>query len=115
MRLVLTCNGNKHHTYNFPDCVFDPELPINIIDIPTLGAFFGKYDAMPRSDDYGTWVKSSDTKSQFVWDHGKHERHFIHGSSRLPELYLYIGQGYSTASCTRMHRFMAHKVHFAFS
>ena len=54
MRLVLTCDGNKHHTYDVPYCVFDTESPINLIGIPALGALFGKYAAMPSSDNEGT-------------------------------------------------------------
>ena len=116
MRLVLTDNANKHHTYDIPNCVFDPESPINICGIPFLGEFFGDQakNSCITSED-GTRVTSGSTKSHFVWDHGKHERHFFHGSSRLPELYLYVGHGYFNAFCTRVRKYMDDKVLFAFS
>ena len=102
VRLVLTCGVNNHHTYDFPDCVFDTESPINIISITALGAFFGKYDTMPSSDDEGNRVKSSATKSQFVWDHGKDERHFSSDQadchSYTSTLAMYISLHFSHAS-----------------
>ena len=42
----------------------------------------------------GTNIKSGATKSHLVWDHGKHERHFLHGSSQMPELFFYVCNGY---------------------
>ena len=62
-----------------------------------------------------TAVKSGDTKSNFFGDHGKHERHFIHGSTQLPELTLYVGHGYFNEFCTRVHKLLGNKVHYAFS
>ena len=115
MRLTLTCDGNENHTYDVPGCVFDPDSPINLIGIPFLGKYFGSHDTLKSSDEDGTWVKSSATKTTFVWDHGKHERNFRHGESGLPELYLYVGKGYFTAFTTRIQSFLGDKVHFAFS
>ena len=40
LRLVLTNDKNGHHTYNIRDYIFDPESPINILGIPTLGKHF---------------------------------------------------------------------------
>jgi hypothetical protein len=37
LRLVLTDDARKHHTYDVPDCVFDPDTPINILGVPFLG------------------------------------------------------------------------------
>ena len=62
MRLTLTCDGNENHTYDIPECVFDPDSPINLIGIPFLGKYFGSQDKMKNSDKDGTWVKSSATK-----------------------------------------------------
>jgi len=90
IRLVMTCDHNKQHWYDIPGSFFDPDSPINLIGIPFLGDYFGKNDKVPNSDDDGTWVKSSASRSQFTWDYRKNERHFSHGSSRLPELYLYV-------------------------
>ena len=38
----------------------------------------------------------------------------MHGSSRMPELYLYVVHGYFKAFCTRLHKFLSDKLHFAF-
>ena len=114
MRLVLTDDANVNHTYEVPGCVFDPESPINIIGVPTLGKFFGdQSDALHEMD--GTTVCSGSTKSHFIWDHGKHERHFMHGESQLPELYLYVGTGYFEAFTTRIRKYFGDKVHYAYS
>ena len=115
MRLTLTCDGNENHTYDIPECVFDPDSQINLIGIPFLGKYFGSQDKMKNSDEDGTWVKSSATKTTFVWDHSKHERNFRHGKSGLPELYLYVGKGYFTAFATRVQTYLGDKVNFAFS
>ena len=40
-RLVLTDNKNGNYTYDVPGYVFDPAMPINILDAPALGTFFG--------------------------------------------------------------------------
>ena len=115
-RLVLTDNENKHHTYDVPGCVFDPATPLNILGVPALGTFFGdNADASNPYDEDGTTIKSGATRSHFVWDNGRHERHFMHGSSRMPELLLYVGHGYFNAFCTRIHKLLSDKVHYAFS
>ncbi len=41
MRLALTDNVNLHHTYDTPVCVYDPELPINILGILFSWNYFG--------------------------------------------------------------------------
>ena len=38
----------------------------------------------------------------------------MHGSSHIPELYLYVGHGYFTSFCIRVHKFLSDKVHFGF-
>ncbi|KAL7532041.1 hypothetical protein ACHAXR_004390 [Thalassiosira sp. AJA248-18] len=114
MRLVLTDDSNQNHTYDIKDCVYDPDSPINILGVPFLGKYFGDQSSDLYEMD-GTSVCSGSTKSHLIWDHGKHERHFMHGSSELPELYLYVGTGYFTAFTTRVHKFLGDKVHYAFS
>ena len=114
LRLVLTDDAHKHHSYNVANCVFDPDTPINILGVPFLGKHFG--DQSSEFDEMdGTTVCSGSTKSHFIWDHSKHERHFMHGSSELPELYLYAGTGYFTAFTTRIRKTFNDKVHYAFS
>ena len=99
-----------------PGCVFDPSTPINILGVPALGMFFGNNaNAGSPYDEDGTTIKSGATRSHFIWDHSKHERHFMHGSRLMPELQLYVGHGYLNAFCTRIHNLLRDKVHYAFS
>ena len=79
LRLVLTDSSNKHHTYSIPICVYDYKIPLNILGVPALGAYFdnGADIRSPLEED-GTKIQSVSTKPRFVWDHGKYERHFIH-------------------------------------
>ena len=111
-RLVLTNNTNIHHTYDVPVCVFDPSMPINILGVPALGMFFGdNANASSPYDEDGTTIKLGATRSHFIWDHGKHERNFMHGSSLIPELHLYVGHGYFNAFCTCINKLLEVKVH----
>ena len=114
MQLILTDDANTHHEYNIKDCVYDPESPINILGIPFLGKHFGDHSNDLYEMD-GTSVCSGSTKSHFIWDHGKFERHFMHGSSELPELYLYVGTGYFQSFTSRLTKYFGDKVHYAFS
>ena len=66
--------------------------------------------ADPLAED-GTTIKFGSTKSHFIWDHGRHERHFMHGSSQITELYLYVSHGYFTAFCTRVNKFLFEKAY----
>ena len=72
-------------------------------------------DARDMIASNGTNIKSGETKSHFVLDHGKHERNFLHGSIQMPELFLYVGNGYFNAFCTRVHKMLSDKVHYSFS
>ena len=92
--LVITNDRSEHHVYTIPGFVFDSEIPINILYIPTFKTLFG-YNAdvhNPLAED-STTIKLSATKSHFLWYHGKHKRHFMHGSSKILELYLYVSHG----------------------
>ena len=81
-----------------------------------LGTFFGdNSDATYYISEDRTTIKAGSTKSYLIWDHGRHERHFMHASSRMPELYLYVGHGYFKAIYTIANNFFSDKVHFAFS
>ena len=94
----------------------DPATPINILGVPALGTFFG--DNANASSPYNkddTTIKSSATRSHFIWYHGKHERHFMHGSSLMPEIHLYVGHGYFNAFFTPIQKLLGDKVHYAFS
>ena len=89
----------------------------NVLGVPFLGKhhFKDQADANSLYDDDGTTIKSGSTKAHFIWDHGKHERHFFIGDSDLPELYLYVGQGYFKAFCTRVRKYFDDQVIHAFS
>ena len=98
MKLILTDNANKHHLYKILCCVFDPKTPVNILGVTYLVTFFvdNKDATYPFAED-GITIKLGSTKSHFMWDHGRHEWNFMHGSSHLPELYLYVGHEYFIA------------------
>ena len=63
----------------------------------------------------GTQFYGGAARSHFIWDHGNHERHFMHGSSLMPELHLYVGHGYFNSFCTRIHQILREKVHYVLS
>ena len=115
LHLVINNDSNKHHTYSINNCVYYPESPLNTLGFPAIGVYFedGADIRSPLQEDI-TIILSGSTKSHFVWDHGKHERHFIHGSRQLPELILYFGYGYFNALCTRVHKILRYQVHYAF-
>ena len=73
LRLVLTADSNKHHTYSIPGCVYDPKFSLDILGVPALGAYLddGAYIQSSLEDDR-TSIKYGSTKSHFFWDHGKH-------------------------------------------
>ena len=91
-------------------------MPINIIGVPALGMFFGDNAnaGSPYNKD-GTTIKSGAMRSHFIWDHGKHQQHFMHSSRLMPELHLYVGHGYFNEFCTSIQKLMRDKVHYAFS
>ena len=41
IKLILTDDAKKHHSYIIPRCVFDPKTPVNILVVPALGTIFG--------------------------------------------------------------------------
>ena len=99
-----------------PGCIFDPATLINILGVPALGTFFvNNANAISPYDKDGTIIKSGSKRSHFIWYHGRHERYFMHGSILIPELHLYIGHVYFNAFCTRIHKLLRDKVHYAFS
>ena len=115
IKITLTDDSGKSFTYHIPDAIYDEHSPYNIIGIPFLGKYFGKNDSIPSDDDDGTHVHSSANKSIFVWDHGKHIRHFTHSAKGLPELTCEVGYGYFQAFATRVARHYDDTVHYAFS
>ena len=39
LRLALTDDSNKTHSYDIQDCIYDPDSPVNIVGIPVLSEF----------------------------------------------------------------------------
>ena len=74
----LTRNAGQTFEYHIPNAIYDPNSPFNILGIPFLGDYFGAKDTVPNRDDDGTYVKSSASKTTFVWDYGQHSRDFTH-------------------------------------
>ena len=63
LRLVLTDDGNTHHSYDVPGCVLDPHTPLNILGVPALGTFFKDHaNASSPYDEDSTPIKSGATK-----------------------------------------------------
>jgi hypothetical protein len=113
MRLVLKNDKGKTCSYDIPDVVYDPELSYSLLGIPFLGKYFARIDEANEFDEQ-TWIQSTLT-SLFQWDHGKHQQHFKHGNTYLPELQTNEGETYFTAFCTRISNFVNDKINYAFS
>ena len=107
LKLILSDDANKNYSHVVRSCVFDPNTPVNILGVTTLGTFFGdsEYATDPLVED-GTTIELGATKSQFIWDHGRHERHFMDGCIQNIELYLYVGHRYFTYFCTILHKLL---------
>ena len=117
MQLILTDDSNVDHSYEIPNCIYDPNSPVNMIEIPVLEKYFNNAEEGPDAvaEDDGSTILSSGCRSHFKWDHGKHSLHFNHPDSQLPELCLYQGTGYFSAFCSRLQSAYDNNVHFAFS
>ncbi len=111
--LVLKDDKGKIWSYNIPDVVYDPESPYSLLGIPFLGKYFARNGEANEFDEQ-TWIQSASTSSLFQWDHGKHQPHFKHGNTFLPELLTNEGETYLTAFCTRTSKFLDDKINYAF-
>ncbi len=89
-------------------------MPYSLLGIPFLGKFFARNDKANEFDN-DTWIQSAPTISLFQWDHGKHQQHFKHGSTYLPELLTNEGERYFTAFCICISKFADDKINYAFS
>ncbi len=113
--LTLTTDDGEKLQYHIPDAIYNPNSPFNILGIPFFGRFLGRGDLpCPTSDDDGTYVQSSATRSRLVWDHGKYKRHFTHDDRCLPILQLNTGFSYYQAFCSQVIRAYDNVVHYAF-
>ena len=113
--ICLTTDEGQTFEYHVPNVIYDPNSPCNILGIPFLGDYFGAKDTIPNRDDDGTYVRSSASKTTFVWDHGQHSQDFTHDARSLPVLTLVTGVAYFQAFCMRVRRKYKDTVHFAFS
>jgi len=114
LRLELEDDNGTKHSYDVPGVVYDPDSPYCLLGIPFLSEFFAKKNGDERFDEE-TWILTRATHSHFKWDHGKHERHFRHGQSLLPELWLYQGTSYWKSFCTRIKGVLNDNISYAFS
>ena len=91
MRLILKDDSNVDHSYDIPNCIYDPNSPVNIVGIPVLEKYFNNAAEGPdaAAEDDGSTVLSSGRRSHIKCYHGKHSRHFNYPDSHLPELCLY--------------------------
>lgn len=120
IRIRLTTDEGISMTYDIEGAVYDPKSNFNILGVPCLAAHFAKDELGDQAFegdqfDEGTHIHSRATRSTLTWDHGKHQRSFMHGTSNLPELALNTGEGYFQAFCTRVEIFYRDKIHYAFS
>jgi hypothetical protein len=78
--------------------------------------FPGREDVpYPTNNNDGTFIQSSASRFCFVWDYGKHERHFKHDDWCLPILHINTGLNYYQAFCSFVKQSYKDAVHFAFS
>jgi hypothetical protein len=102
--------------HNISDAMYDPNYPSILLRIPFSGRFLGKDDAPhPTSNDDGTFIQLSASCYCLVWDHGKHEHHFMHNKRCLPILHLNTGLKYYQAFCSWVTKSYHNAIHFAFS
>ena len=116
--LQLPDDSGKIHNYEIPDCVYDPHSNYNILGVSKLSNFFGDNSTSsdPRDKD-GTKADSGGTRTHLVWDHRRHELHFLHRSREegLPVLHLYKGSTKFQVFCSTLSRIYDGAVHYAFS
>ncbi len=114
MCLILVDNGNRHHKYEIPGCVFDPGSLLSILGVPFLCAYF--WDGADDEDLYTnnrTNICSGSTKLHVMWNKYKHKYLFMHDATQLPELHLYIGRGYFSPSMTQIEKYFGDKLYYA--
>jgi hypothetical protein len=84
------------------------------LGIPFLGKYFSRNDEANEFNKQ-TWIQSASITFLFQWDHGKHQQHFKHGSTYLPELLTNEGETYFTAFHTCLSKFVDDEIIYAFS
>ena len=95
--ICLMMDAGQTFKYHVLNAIYNPNSPFNILGIPFLRDYFGAKNTIPNRDDDGTYVRSSASKTTFVWDHGQHSQDFTHDARLLPVLTLNTGVGYFQA------------------
>lgn len=116
--LQLPDDDGTIHSYDIPDCIYDPDSEYNILGVSRLGKFFGdKAKSNNPFDKDGTHADSGSTRTHFTWDFGKHELHFLHSCTDvgLPIIHLYRGTSKFAAFCSTVARIYDGSIHYAFS
>ncbi len=113
--LTITTNNGDRMQYHIPNAIYNPNSPFNILGIPYFVTFLEREDVpYLTSNNDRTYTQSSESHSRFVWDHGKHERHFMHDDQCLPILHLNTGLNYYQAFCSCVKQSYKDAVHFDF-
>ena len=117
-KLQIPDDDGNIHSYDIPNCVYDPHTTYNLLGVSKLNKFFGDKSTSndPRDKD-GTKADSGGTRTHLVWDHRQHELHFLHPSREegLPILHLYKGTSKFQAFCSGISSLYDGAVHYAFS
>jgi hypothetical protein len=113
--ICLTMDEGMTMEYTIPSATYAPDSPFNILGIPFFGSFLGQDNTpYPTQDNDSIYIISSTSRSHFIWDHGKHECHFLHNKRNLPILFLETGNNYFGAFCTPMTKLYRDSAHYAF-
>ena len=69
MRLILTYDSNVDHSYDIPNCIYDPNSPANIVGVQVLEKYFNNTAEGPDAvaEDDGSTILSSGCRSHFKW------------------------------------------------
>jgi hypothetical protein len=92
----------------------DHATAYSLLGILFLGKYFARNDEANEFDEQ-IWIQSTSTSSLFQCDHGKHQWHFKHGNTYLPELITNEDETYVTAFCTCISQFVDDKINCVFS
>ena len=67
MRLILTDDSNVDHSYEIPNCIYDPNSPVNIDGIPVLEKYFNNAAEGPDAvaEDDGSTILYSGRRYHF--------------------------------------------------
>ena len=69
MQLILIDDSNVDHSYDIPNCIYDPNSPVDIFGITVLEKYFNDASEGPDNvaEDGGSNILSSGFRSHFKW------------------------------------------------